>query len=57
MRTLAVATAIGGIALFMSGLLFLIPNRQRRPPQESFEDSQRRLKRYLSEMRRDQNSE
>jgi hypothetical protein len=53
MHTLAVTAAIGGIGLLLSSLLFLLPNRQRHPPLESFEDSQKRLKRHLSEMRRD----
>ncbi len=54
MHTLAVTAAIGGIGLLLSSLVFLIPSRQRRPPLESFEDSQKRLKRHLSEMRRDE---
>jgi hypothetical protein len=54
MRTLAVTAAIGGIGLLLSSLVFLIPSRQRHPPLESFEDSQKRLKRHLSEMRGDE---
>ena len=54
MRTLAVTAAIGGIGLLLSSLVFLIPSRQRHPPLEAFEDSQKRLKRHLSEMRGDE---
>jgi hypothetical protein len=57
MRTLAVTAAIGGIGLLLSSLAFLIPNRRRHPPLESFEDSQKRLKQHLSEMRRDERSQ
>jgi hypothetical protein len=52
MGTLGMALAVGGMALLFSGLVFLIPIRgRRRPSQESFEDSQKRLKGYLREMR------
>jgi hypothetical protein len=52
MGTLGMALVIGGMALLFSGLVFLIPDRGRRPPsQESFEDSQKRIEQYLREMR------
>jgi hypothetical protein len=53
MGTGGLALVVGGMALLFSGLVFLIPVRGRRPPpQESFEDSQRRTEQYLREMRR-----
>jgi hypothetical protein len=53
MGTLGMALVLGGMALLFSGLIFLIPVRgKRRPPRESFEDSQQRIERYLHEMRR-----
>jgi hypothetical protein len=52
MGTLGMALAVGGMTLLFSGLVLLIPIRgRRRPSQESFEDSQKRIKRYLREMR------
>jgi hypothetical protein len=52
MGTFGMALVVGGMALLFSGLVFLIPVRGRRPPpQESFEDSQKRIKRYLREIR------
>ena len=43
---------VGGMALLFSGPIFLIPVRGTRfVPKESFEDSQKRIKRYLREMR------
>ncbi len=53
MGTLGMALVLGGMALLFSGLIVLIPVRgKRHPPRESFEDSQRRMERYLQEMRR-----
>jgi hypothetical protein len=57
MRTLAVTATIGGIGLLLSSLVLLMPSRQRQPPLESFEDSQKRLRRHLSEMRRDEHGQ
>jgi hypothetical protein len=55
MGTFGMALVVGGMALLFSGLVFLIPVRGRRPPsQESFEDSQKRIERYLREMRRNE---
>jgi hypothetical protein len=46
------ALMVGGMALLFSGAIFLIPVGGRRSsPQESFEDSQRRIEQYLREMR------
>jgi hypothetical protein len=47
------ALVVGGMALLLSGLIFLIPVRGGRPaPLESFEDSQKRIEQYLQDMRR-----
>jgi hypothetical protein len=52
MGTLGMALAVGGMALLLSALIFFIPIRGRRPPsQESFEDSQKRIREYLREIR------
>jgi hypothetical protein len=52
MGTVGVALVVGGMALLFSGLVFLVPVRGRRhPPQESFEDSQKRIEQHLREMR------
>jgi len=55
MGTFGLALVVGGMALLFSGLVFLIPFRGTRPPsQESFEDSQKRIKEHLREMRGNQ---
>jgi hypothetical protein len=47
------ALVVGGMAFLFSGLIFLIPVRDRRyPPQESFEGSQKRIEQHLLEMRK-----
>jgi hypothetical protein len=52
MGTVRMALAVGGMALLFSALIFFIPVRGRRPPsQESFEDSQKRIREYLREIR------
>jgi hypothetical protein len=54
MGTVGLALVVGGMAILFSGLVFLIPVRGgRRPPQESFEDSQKRIEQYLREIRKD----
>jgi hypothetical protein len=53
MGTVGMALVVGGMSLLFSGLVFLIPVRGKRdPPQESFQDSQERVERYLREMRK-----
>jgi len=53
MGTVGMALVVGGMALLFSGLVFLIRDRETRdPPQESFQDSQERIERYLREMRK-----
>jgi len=53
MGIVGVALVVGGMALFFSGLIFLIPVRGTRSiPQESFEASQERVEKYLREIRR-----
>ena len=43
---------VGGMALLFSVLILLIPGRRNRSgPSESFEDSQKRIEKYLREMR------
>jgi hypothetical protein len=52
MGTVGVALVVGGMAFLFSGLVFLVPVRGRRHrPQESFEDSQKRIEQHLREMR------
>jgi hypothetical protein len=52
MGTLGMALAVGGTALLFSALIFFFPIRGRRPPlQESFKDSQKRIREYLREIR------
>jgi hypothetical protein len=54
MGTVVLALAVGGMALLFSALLYLIPIRGSRPaPDESFEESQQRIRRYLREIRRE----
>jgi hypothetical protein len=54
MDTVGVALVVGGMAFLFSGLIFLIPGRGSRPaPEESLEDSQKRIEQYLREVRRD----
>jgi hypothetical protein len=53
MGTVGMALVVGGMAFLFSGLIFLIPVRDRRyPPQESFDDNQERIEQYLRDMRR-----
>jgi hypothetical protein len=53
MGTVGMALVVGGMALFFSGLIFLIPVRGARPgPRESLEESQERIEQYLREQRR-----
>jgi len=53
MGTVGIALVVGGVALLLSGLIFLLPFPGKRPPPpESFEDSQHRIEQYLSELRR-----
>ena len=55
MGALVLALSVGGMALLFSALLYLIPVRGSRPsPDETFEESQKRIRRYLRELRRDQ---
>jgi hypothetical protein len=52
MGPVSLALIVGGMALVLSGLIFCIPFRGRRPaPRESFEDSQERIEQHLREMR------
>ena len=54
MGAVVLALSIGGMALLFSALLFLIPIRgSRSAPDESFEESLDRIRRYLREIRRD----
>jgi hypothetical protein len=54
MSNVGIALVVGGMALVCSCLIFLLPNHGRRaPPQEPFEESQRRLAHHLREMQRD----
>jgi hypothetical protein len=54
MGAVVLALAIGGMALLFSALIYLIPVRgNRSAPDESFEESQERIRRYLREIRRD----
>jgi hypothetical protein len=55
MGALVSALSVGGMALLFSALLYLIPLHGSRPsPDETFEESQKRIRRYLRELRRDQ---
>jgi len=57
MGTVGIALVVGGMALLLSGLIFLMPfSGKRPPPRESFEESQQRIKQYLAEMRRDRSA-
>ena len=54
MGAVVLALAIGGMALLFSALLFVVPIRGSRPvPDESFEESQDRIRHYLCEIRRE----
>jgi hypothetical protein len=54
MGALVLALAIGGMALLFSALLYLIPVRGSRPaPEESFQESQQRLRHYLRKIHRE----
>ena len=54
MGTLGFALVVGGSALLISVLIFLIPFRGKRgKPVERFEDSQRRMRQHLEQMRAD----
>lgn len=51
---LVLALIVGGSALLMSVLVFLIPFRGKRgKPVEFFEDSQRRMRQHLEQIRGD----
>jgi hypothetical protein len=57
MANLGLALVVGGMALLLSGLIFLMPMRGRRsPPKESFEESQHRIKQYLEQIRSERNN-
>jgi hypothetical protein len=51
MGTLGLALVVGGLALIFGGLTFFLGARDQRV--EPFEESQRRLRHHLEEMRRD----
>jgi hypothetical protein len=54
MGAVVLALSIGGMALLFSVLLYLIPVRGSRPsPDESFEESQERMRRHFREIRRE----
>jgi hypothetical protein len=54
MGAAVLALVVGGMALLFSALIYLIPIRGSRPaPDESFEESQDRIRRYLREIRRE----
>ena len=53
MNTLGVALLVGGMAFLLSGLVFLLPTERKLSSRiESFEDSQRQIEYYLSQMRK-----
>jgi hypothetical protein len=53
MGTVGLALIVGGMALLFSGLIFLMPfPGKRAPPQESFEESQLRIEKYLRQLGR-----
>lgn len=52
MANLVMGLAISAMALLFSALIFFIPDRGTRvAPKESFEDSQKRMREHLREMR------
>lgn len=54
MRDIGLALIVGGVALALSGLIFLIPTERRsRASAKSFEDSQAEIEYYLREMRKE----
>lgn len=58
MGTLGLALVVGGMTLLFSLLIFIIPTRGKRgEPVEPLENSQRRLRQQLEEMRRDRSDE
>lgn len=53
MSTLGVALLVGGAAVFVSALLFLLPVRRKQSVQrEAFNESIEKIDYYLREMRR-----
>jgi hypothetical protein len=53
MSTLGVALLVGGAAVFVSGLIFLLPVRRKRSVQrEAFNESIEKIDYHLREMRR-----
>ena len=55
MDPLGLALIVGGTALVMSGLVFLLPDpRKRRKQQETIEQSRAEIDYHLRAMRRDQ---
>ena len=54
MKALGLSMIVGGLAFLLSGLIFLLPNeRKRLERKHSFEESQREIEYYLSQMRKE----
>jgi hypothetical protein len=54
MAAVGVSMLVGGTAFLLSGLIFLLPTeRKLSSRQQSFEESQKDLERYLGEIRRE----